>query len=469
MKIQIFILGVILFGFSGFSQETYNLEKCLNIAFSNNFDLKGMKLKAESSQVNLNQSWGNIMPNLNGNYNLGINNGRSIDPFTNGYINQQLTFSNAGLSAGVTVFNGFRLKNAIKQSYLNLKASEMEIEEAKQNLTVRLTLAYLQVLNMRDLMELNKDRLEVTNKQVDRLAVLYNEGEGSPADYTDMKGQLANDELVVVSAQNGLKQSISELFLLMGVDSDFNASFEDIDPLKDFDSYPITNDAIYYEALQNLATFKAKQLRQDAAKSAVSVAKASFTPEVSFFGQLNTNYSSAAQLFTETGNTIIESGDFVDINGQPYNVMTNQTQYTASNIGYRDQFDNNLRTSYGLAVSVPLFNGFRAKNNVKLSKIALEESEIEFESTKFQYRRSIELAYADMETALNKYRILEQQVEVFEESFRINEIRYNNGVSNIVEYIISKNNLDSAKQNFSMARYEYVLRTKVLDYFRGDF
>src|SRR5690606_16061120 len=140
-----------------------------------------------------------------------------------------------------------------------------------------------------------------------------------------------------------------------------------------------------------------------------------------------------------------------------------------SNIDYQDQFDNNLRTSYGLAVSVPLFNGFRAKNNVKLSKIALEESEIEFESTKFQYRKSIELAYADMEAALNKYRILEQQVEVFEESFRINEIRYNNGVSNIVEYIISKNNLDNAKQNLSMARYEYVLRTKILDYYRGDF
>src|SRR5690606_30761941 len=234
-------------------------------------------------------------------------------------------------------------------------------------------------------------------------------------------------------SKNSLKQSIADLFLLLGLDSDFNASFEDIDPVRDFDSYPITDEAIYHEALQNLAAFKTKQLRQDAAKSAVGIAKASFTPEVSFFGQLNTNYSNAAQLFTETGNTIVATGDFVDINGQPYNVMTNQTQYTASNIGYRDQFDNNLRTSYGLAVSVPLFNGFRAKNNVKLSKIALEESEIEFESTKFQYRRSIELAYADMEAALNKYRILEQQVEVFEESFRINEIRYNNGVSNIVE------------------------------------
>jgi outer membrane protein len=469
MKIQIFILGVILFSFSGFSQQTYTLEKCLDIAFTNNFDLKGMKLKAESSQVNLNQSWGTIMPSLNGNYNLGINNGRSIDPFTNGYINQQLTFSNAGLSASIPVFNGFRLKNTIKQSYLNLRASEMEFEEAKQNLTVRITLAYLQVLNMRDVLELNKARLEVTKKQVDRLAVLYNEGQGNPADYTDMKGQLANDEVSLIASKNALKQSIAELFLLMGLDSDFNASFENIEMLSDFVSYPMTDEAIYNEALQNLATFKAKALREDAAKSGVSVAKASFAPEVYVFGQLNTNYSSAAQLFNEIGISTVETGDFVTIGGQPYNVMANRPQYEYSSIGYRDQFDNNLSTSYGLGVSIPLFNGFKAKNNVKLSKIALEQSQIELQSTKLQYKQSIELAYADMEAALGKYQTLEHQVEVFEESFRINEIRFNNGVSNVIEYIISKNNLDAAKQNLSMVRYEYVLRTKVLDYYRGDF
>ena len=470
MKIkEMLFLGMFMSFLVGHTQETYTLEKCLDIAFENNFDLKGVKLRAESSKVNLNQSWGDIMPSLNGNYNLGINNGRSIDPFTNGYINQQLTFSNAGLSAGLPIFNGFRLKNAIKQSYLNLKASEMEVEEAKQNLTVRVTLAYLQVLNMRDLLALNKARREVTQKQVDRLVVLYKEGQGNPADYTDMQGQLANDAVSVISSTNSLKQSVADLFLLLGMDSDFNASFEDIDPLRNFTSYPMTDDDIYNEALQNLATFKAKELRQDAAKSAVSVAKAGFTPEISLFGQLNTNYSSAAQLFTENGTAIVNTGDFVDVNGQQYNIMTNQTQYDASDIGYRDQFDNNLSSSYGLAVSIPLFNGFRAKNNVKLSKIALEESQVALQSTKFEYKQSIELAYADMEAALGKYQTLEQQVAAFQESFRVNEIRFNNGVSNVIEYIISKNNLDTAKQNFSMARYEYVLRTKILDYYRGDF
>lgn len=467
--IQIVILGIFLLGINGFSQETYTLDRCLDIAFTNNFDLKGAKLKAESSKVNLSQAWGDIMPNLNGNYNLGINNGRSIDPFTNGYINQQLTFSNAGLSLNAPIFNGFRLKNTIKQNYLNLKASEMEVEEAKQNLTVNVTLAYLRVLNMRDLLELNKARLEVTQKQVDRLAVLYNEGQGNPADYTDMKGQLSNDEIAVIASNNSLKEGITNLFQLLGLESDFNAFFEAVDPLKDFESYPMDDNAIYNEAIQNLATFKAKALREDAAKSAVRVAKASFTPEISLFGQLNTNYSSAAQLFTETGTAITNTGNFVDVGGQQYDVFTNQTQYNTSNIGYRDQFDNNLSTSYGVAVYVPLFNGFRAKNNVKLKKIELEASQIELQNTKFQYKQSIELAYSNMEAVFSRFQTLQQQVAAFEASFRVNEIRFNNGVSNVIEYIVSKNNLDTAKQNLLLARYEYVLRTKVLDYYRGDF
>lgn len=452
-----------------YGQESYTLEECLNIALTNNYDLKGVELKAASSRVNMQQAWGDMMPALNGNYNLGINNGRSIDPFTNSYVNQKLTFSNAGLSLGIPVFNGFKLKNTLKQSYLNLKASEMEIEEAKQNLALNITLTYLQVLNMRDLLKLSKSRQQVTQQQVDRLKILYDEGEGNPADYTDMKGQLASDELAVISARNSLKSAITDLFQLMGVDSDFEALFEDVAPQEESALYALSDDDIYNEALRNLATFKAIELRKDAAKTAVSVARSNFAPQISLFGQLNTNYSSAAQLFTETGSTEVETGSYVNINSNQYNVLTSQTQYAASDIDYKDQFENNLSTSYGVSVSIPLFNGFRAKNNVKLKKIQLEETKTELEQTKFKYRQSIELAYTNMEAALSRYETLEKQVEDFSESFRVNEIRFNNGVSNVVAYIISKNNLDAAKQNLSMARYEYILRTKILDYYRGGF
>lgn len=468
-KKHLLCLSLLLSTLVGYAQETFTLEKCLQLAFENNFDLKGVKLRADASKVNLQQSWGNIMPSLNGNYNLGINNGRSIDPFTNDYINQKLTFSNAGLNVSASIFNGFRLKNSIKQNWYNLKASEMEVEEAKQNLTVRVTLAYLQVLNAKDLLDLNKTRMEVTQQQVDRLEVLYEEGRGNPADFTDMKGQLANDKVAVISSENSLKEATLNLFQLLCMEFNTQSTFESIDSLEAFMLYPMNSEEIYKDALTNLATFKARELRQEAAESAVSVAKADYTPEISLFGQLNTNYSSAAQTYTETGTTVVETGGFVDIGGQQYQVFNNQSLYDASDIAYWDQFDNNLSTSYGVSVSIPLFNGFRAKNNVRLRKIELEESKIELQDTKFQYKQSIEIAYADMESAFDRYQALQQQVVAYEESFRVNEIRFNNGVSNVVEYIISKNNMDLARLNLSTAKYEYLLRTKVLDYYRGIF
>jgi outer membrane protein len=124
-KINLFIgLWLAAIGF-GFSQNTlatiYSLQDCIDIAIENNLDLRIKELRAESSEVNFKENRNKIFPSLNMNYNLGVNNGRSIDPFTNNFINQELTFSNAGLSLDATIFNGFRIKNEIKQSRFRLQ------------------------------------------------------------------------------------------------------------------------------------------------------------------------------------------------------------------------------------------------------------------------------------------------------------------------------------------------------------
>ncbi|MFT4850406.1 MAG: outer membrane protein, partial [Sediminicola sp.] len=192
-KINLFIgLWLAAIGF-GFSQNTlatiYSLQDCIDIAIENNLDLRIKELRAESSEVNFKENRNKIFPSLNMNYNLGVNNGRSIDPFTNNFINQELTFSNAGLSLDATIFNGFRIKNEIKQSRFNMQASEMEIEEAKQNLTLEVTLLYIQILNAKDLLELSEARLITTEGQLKRLESHFNNGVGNPVTYTDMQGQ----------------------------------------------------------------------------------------------------------------------------------------------------------------------------------------------------------------------------------------------------------------------------------------
>lgn len=470
IKRSLFYLIVFGFSFSVFCQnqqeKTYTLDECIKIAIDNNLNLKSTKNTEQSAKINYQQSKMSLLPSVNGSYNLGVNNGRSIDPFTNDFINQQLTFSNANLSLNATIFNGFRLINSLKQQRLNTEAATLEVAQEKQNLILSVTLGYLQVLNAKDVLNLNKQRLVATNKQLKIQKDLYEEGRENPADYTDLLGQKSSDETNILSSEIALNNAKLSLSTLLNINSKVDVNIDSF--LFNLDKYQYTSDQVFKDALEGLATFKARELRLESAKKGVSVAKAQYIPEISLFGGLSTNYSSAAETFTSTGTAVVETGDFVTINNQDIKVLTNQTSFSAQQINYLDQFDNNLNSVIGFSVSVPIFNGFRAKNNVALEKVRVEESLIALEQTQVEIKNAINQVHFDMEAAFARYQSLTKQVIAFQKSFKINETRFNNGVSNFLAYITSKNNLENAKINVSIAKYDYFLRVKVLEYYRGQ-
>ena len=470
IKRSLFYLIVFGFSFSVFCQnqqeKTYTLDECIKIAIDNNLNLKSTKNTEQSAKINYQQSKMSLLPSVNGSYNLGVNNGRSIDPFTNDFINQQLTFSNANLSLNATIFNGFRLINSLKQQRLNTEAATLEVAQEKQNLILSVTLGYLQVLNAKDVLNLNKQRLVATNKQLKIQKDLYEEGRENPADYTDLLGQKSSDETNILSSEIALNNAKLSLSTLLNINSKVDVNIDSF--LFNLDKYQYTSDQVFKDALEGLATFKARELRVESAKKGVSVAKAQYIPEISLFGGLSTNYSSAAETFTSTGTAVVETGDFVTINNQDIKVLTNQTSFSAQQINYLDQFDNNLNSVIGFSVSVPIFNGFRAKNNVALEKVRVEESLIALEQTQVEIKNAINQVHFDMEAAFARYQSLTKQVIAFQKSFKINETRFNNGVSNFLAYITSKNNLENAKINVSIAKYDYFLRVKVLEYYRGQ-
>ncbi len=451
---------------SGQNETTYTLESCIQIALENNLTLESSKIREKTAKVNKRQSVLNMLPSVNGSYNAGVNNGRSIDPFTNDFINQRLTFSNANLSLNAVVFNGFRLLNTMKQQQLNAQAASMEVEQEKQNLVLSVTLAYLQVLNSQDVLELNKLRLVATNNQLKIQKDMYEEGRSNPADYTDLLGQKSQDETNILNSKIALNNAKLNLIQLLNLDETLDVNIESI--LLGMEKYQLTFNQVYKDALNNLATFKAGELRVKAAKKGVVVARTQYMPEISVFGGMNTNYSSVAQTFTETGTSIVETGDFVSINNQNVPVLREQKSFNANPIGYLDQFENNLNSVIGFSVRVPIFNGFRAKNNVALGKIRIEESLVALERTQLQIKNAIQQVHFDMEAAFYRYESLSKQVEAYEKSYQVNETRFNNGVSNFLAYITSKNNLENAKINLSIAKYDYILRTRVLEYYRGQ-
>ena len=451
---------------SGYAQ-TLNLQQCVDLAIKNNPQVNQAIYQSQTAAINSKQAKGNILPYLFGNLGHGINQGRNIDPFTNSYINQQVNYANAGINSSITVFNGGNLQNSIQQNRLLDQAATADVQQSKETITLNVLLAYLQILNNTDLLEQANNQLIVTGKQVDRLDILNKAGSIVPALLYDLKGQYANDQLAVVNAQNSLNQSRLALAQLMNVPYAQVVSVQAVE----LNELSVTNNteaaAVIQTALQQLPVIKGVALRRQAAEKGIRVAKGNYYPLISFSTGLNTNYSNAARTETLVNMVDAPSGDFVNINGGKVPVITQRRITTQQSIGYFNQFKNNYGTSIFLNISIPLLNGFRAKNRVAQARADEKYAAFVEQTTKTQVSQTVEQASFNLNAATERYNTLVKQVADFSESFRIAEVRFQAGAITQVDYLVSKNNADRAKTNFIIAKYDYVFRSKILDYYQG--
>lgn len=470
MKSLIIIIITILFVLvinDVYSQNKMTLQQSVETGIANNLQVQQSSFQMEREEITWKQSKLNRLPDLNANVNHGINRGRSIDPFTNSFINERVSYAGYGLNSGVLLFNGLSLHNNIIRNALAFEASKMEWQQEKDNLTMNIILGYLQVLSNEELLNQSRNQETLLAKQVERMEVLNKEGAIAPSVVSDLRGQLAGDQLSIIDAQNTLESSKILLFQLMNIPYDRNMQFEKIDAASFAERYDVTPDDIFTIASRQFALIKAAELRKQSAARAVKSVKGELYPTLTLNGNLNTNYSSVAMQNIFINNTEVVSDDYVLINGNPSPVIRQQSNFSSNKIPYRNQLDNNIFTSVSLNLSIPIFNSFFVRNRVKLAKIELRNNEKIEQTTKTQLRQNIEQAHINMTTAFDRYKTLLEQVKAYEESFIAAEARFTEGVGNTIDYLTAKNNLDRALINLITAKYDYVLRTKILDYYQG--
>ena len=446
---------------------TITLQQAVETGIKNNLDVKQSDLRMQTAAVNWKQSRANLLPSLEGFANHGINQGRSIDPFTNAFSNQSINYAGYGLNTYLILFNGLAIQSTIKQNALTYEATRLELQQEKDNLTLNIILAFLQALNNEDLLTQSRNQAEVSRKQVERLEILSREGAIPPAQLYDLKGQLANDELSIVNNQNAANASKLTLSQLMNVPFDRNIQLEKLNIDQFVTNYNVTPEAIYQQALSQLAIVRAAQLRTQSAGKGIKAAKGDLYPTLGLSGNVTTNYSSAANRDVFINTTEIATTQYVTINGIKTPVISPRDNFTSQKIKYNDQLDNNLFTSVNLGLRIPLFNALQARSRVKLAQINQKNAEYVEQTTRTQLSQAIEQAYFNLTAAQDRYKVLTDQVNAFQESFRSAEIRFNEGVITSVDYIIAKNNLDRANLNLISGRYDYVLRTKILDYYQS--
>jgi outer membrane protein len=300
-------------------------------------------------------------------------------------------------------------------------------------------LAYLQILSSTDLLKQAQKQIDITQKQLERLEAMNQEGAIRPSDLTDMKGQLADNKVAIINSQNNLDAARLALSQLMNVQYNRELQVESLRADQVEMNYTTMPDSIFNIALQQLAIIKAADLRTKSAEKAVQAAWGNLFPSVGLGAGFYTPYSSTAR---DTGNRKIE---------------------------YYDQLSNNYRTYVGVGINIPIFNNFRYRNQIALAKIDLKSASYTAQTKQIQLKQNIEQDHFNMTAAKNRYLALLDQVAAYTESFHAAEARYNTGSTTLIslDYLTAKNNLDRANVNLIIARYDYILRTKILDYYQG--
>lgn len=435
----ILFLGSILIssGFTAKTQNIWSLQKCIDYALENNIQIKQQELNTNYYETQLSQAKSNRLPNLNAQIGNDNSFGRSLT-YLNTYKNVNSSSITGGAGTNLTLFNGMILSNTIDKQQLDLQATLKDLQKAKDDIMLSIARGYLEILFAEELVSVDSAQLEVTMQQINRTQQLVDAGSLAKGALLEIQAQLAREELQLVNDQNTVQLAYLTLyqFLELPIAESFTIEKPLLPEIKANLSMANSID-VFNNAMNSRPEIEAAQLRVKSAEISLAIAKGNYYPSISF----NANY---------------------------YNLYNNQySDLNDEKINFGEQLKNNARTSVGINMNIPIFNRFQVRNGVSNAKIQIDDYNYQLQTTSNVLRKDIELSYTNALAALNRYISTRKAVVSMEEAFRYVEEKFNVGMVNSVDYNLQKNQLTSAKSQLLQAKYEYIFRTKILDFYNG--
>ena len=426
---------------TGYAQKVWTLEECIIYAYQNNLQIKRQKLAADVSEVDLQRSRFAMLPNLNANFSHNLSSGRNLNTETYTWENRSQQDGSLGAGSNITVLNGLQNYNTIKENKFNLLRDLADVDKIKNDITLYIATSYLQILFSYELLELAQSQRDVTLQQVDRVSKMVAVGNMAKGDLLEIKAQLANDDLNVTNAENNLKLAYVDLIQLLELELDSLGSFRIERPVIqqiDTTEIPPINE-LYTEALKQMPQIKSAEYNLQGREKALCVSKGARFPELSVSGYYYSRYNNTAT--------------------NPINILETYS--------YIDQLKDNQYRQLSIGLSIPIFNRRQVESSVSKSRIALQDAEYNLEQTRKNLYKDIQQAYSDAIAALEKFRSSTQAVASNKESFNYTQQKFEVGLVNSVDYNIAKNELLKANSNLLQAKYEYIFKIKILDFYMG--
>jgi outer membrane protein len=426
-----YLLFVALFA-SLHAQEVWSLEKCINYALDNNIKIKQGAISTEYQQNQLKQSKNSRLPDLNGQASQNFSFGRTLTYPENTYKDIKSAQTNLGLSTTVPLFQGFQITNNISKLELDFQASVSDLEKAKSDISVNIASTYLEILFAKDLVKVSEDQLTVTNLQIKQINEKVEAGSLARGSLLEIQAQAAGEELNLVNAKNQLQLAKLRLTQLLELPLMDNFDIEvPLLPEISAQASIVSSGEVYKSALLTRPEIKGADLRYQSSQYQLKMAHGALYPTISLYANINTLYS-------------------------------NQNA-----IAFSDQLNNNQRKGIGAQMNIPIFTRFQNKFQIDNARLQVLNTELELENTKKLLRSDIETAQTNAIAALNRYNSNQKAVFSMKEAFRYSEEKFGVGLVNAVEYNTSKTKLAKSESDLLQAKYEFIFRTKILDFYRG--
>lgn len=421
--------------------RTWTLKQCIDHALEHNIGVKQRDNERRRQELQLSTARNSRLPDLNASVGQNFSFGRGLTA-QNTYTNTNTSSTSFSIGTGIPLFTGMSIPNTIKLNRLNLEAATADLEKAKNDIRMQVAQAYVEILYAMEMADVAHRQIAIDSMQAERLKAMVDNGKASEVELSQQQATLSQSRLTATQADNNMKLALLTLSQLLELPTPENfavsrpgATQPSTDAtLPSPDAILPSPDAIYAEAAGSRPEIQAEQLRLQGTERNIAIARAALYPQLSLSAGLGTNYYKTSGFRAEP---------------------------------FSDQIKNNFSQYIGLNLSIPIFNRFQTRNNIRSAKISRETQMLQLDNTRKALYKEIQQVYYNATAAAAKYNSSSLAVRSSGNAFMLMTAKYENGKAGITEFNEAKNNYLKAESDLTQARYEYLYQTALLDFYRG--
>lgn len=420
------------------AQDIWTLDRCIEYAWANNLNIRQQSIEVSRSENQLLQDKLDFVPGLNASIGHNLNWGRSVDLQNLEIIHNKLSQStSASVNTSIYLLDGLSKLYSLRSSRKSLEISIQEVERLKDEISVSIARSYLQILLSTEILSAAQESLRSVTEQRDRTRVLVEAGSQPYTSLLELESQLASERVQVVTAQNQLTANSLALQQLLDLpySEDFQIAVPDISAV--MAAYTEDSTDNIYASAQSMPVIKSARLALEKGELDLRSAQGQYYPKITLSAGYGTFFSSSS----------------LAPDGSVY--------------PFFEQFRDNINPSVSIGLSIPIFNNWTVRTNVRNARLSRESLEIDLRMKQQTLYKDIQTAVTEAGTCFRQLEAAKANVESMEESFRYVQEKFDAGTLNGTDYTVAKTNLFKARSEYIQAKYQFVFQLKIIDYYKG--